>query len=173
MLQLHLFRHAAASWGAGRGEDFDRPLDPSGRPVASAMARCMADSDVAPELILCSAAQRARETLALTLPCFRHDCEIHIDHSLYLADAAALLEHIRDLPAGIVRCMLIGHNPGFHQLAVLLAGNGDETDLANLRAGFPTCAVAGIEFALPVWRDIGPGSGRLRCFLTPRLLETR
>lgn len=170
MLHLHLFRHAESSWNQGQSEDFERPLNPRGRVAATVMAGHMALSGLAPDVILCSTARRARETLALAVPTFVRDCTIHIGHNLYLADAATLMELVRTLPDTAEQCMLIGHNPGLQQLALLLAGAGDVEELAVLRANFPTAAVAEITFTLSHWAEIAPGAGRLRRFLTPRAL---
>ena len=170
MLHLYLFRHAKSSSNLGESEDFERALNLRGRTAALAMAHHMALSGLAPDVILCSAAQRARETLALVAPEFVHDCTIHVERELYLADAAALLERIKALPATAQRCMLIGHNPGFQDLALLLAGDGGMEDMAALRTGFPTAAVADITFTLSHWREIAPGMGRLQRFMTPRAL---
>lgn len=155
---------------SGQSEDFDRPLNSRGQAAATAMAGHMALSGLAPDVILCSAAQRARETLARAVPAFVQDCAIRIEHDLYLADAAALIERVRTLPDSAQRCMLIGHNPGFPQLALLLAGAGDMEELSALRANFPTAAVAEITFTLSHWAEIAPGAGRLQRFLTPRAL---
>lgn len=167
MLHLYLFRHAESSLNSGQSEDFERHLNARGQDAATAMAGHMASSGIAPDVILCSAAQRTRETLALAMPAFVQDCTIHVEQDLYLADAATLLERVRALPDTAQRCMMIGHNPGLQQLALLLAGNGDAEQLAVLRASFPAAAVAGITFTLSHWRGIAPGAGRLQRFLTP------
>ena len=170
MLHLYLFRHAKSSWDSAGNDDFDRPLNARGRAAAPAMAGHMAASGITPEIILCSAAQRARETLGLAIPAFDHDCVIRIERSLYLADAATLLERVKSLPADARQCMLIGHNPGFEHLAQLLAGNGTADEMRSLRAKFPTAAVAEITFAQPRWDDIAPGTGHLQRFVIPRAL---
>lgn len=170
MLNLYLFRHAKSSWKSGESEDFGRTLNSRGRAAAAAMASHLALSGLTPDVIVCSAAQRARETLAFAVAAFGEDCAIDIEHDLYLADAATLLERVKALPETAQRCMMIGHNPGFHELALRLAGDGSADDIASLHAKFPTAAVAEIAFALPHWRDITPGAGRLQRFLTPRTL---
>ena len=64
--------------------------------------------------------------------------------------------------------MVIGHNPGLHDLAVQLAGGArDPGDARRLAEGFPTGALA--EFVIPgAWRTLGPGGGRLHRFVCPR-----
>lgn len=66
--------------------------------------------------------------------------------------------------------MFIGHNPGFHQLAVQLAAHGAAGDLAALRDGFPTAAIAVIDVAAGTWADVRFGAGTLRHYMTPRRL---
>lgn len=172
MLHLYLFRHAKSSRISKGIEDFDRPLNARGRTAATRMADHMARAGIAPDLILCSAARRARETLARTIPAFGQDCAIRIERRLYLADSAMLLDRVQSLPAGSARCMLIGHNPGLHQLARLLASDGAADAMDSLRTGFPTGAIAEIAFALRRWDEIAPGAGLLQCFMTPRNLPS-
>ena len=63
-----------------------------------------------PELVLCSPAARARETLAAI-------GEGEIRPELYGASAAELLGVIRGLPDDVSSVLLVGHNPGFEELA--------------------------------------------------------
>lgn len=168
MLHLYLYRHAKSSWKSGQGTDFDRPLNARGYAAATAMACHLAESGAEPALVLCSAALRARETLAKAIPVFSHDYRISMENKLYLADPPVLLERIKSLPAEATHCMIIGHNPGLHQISQLLATEGATDAMQKLRAKFPTAAVAEIMFDERQWADVGPGTGYLRRFVTPR-----
>ena len=68
MKTLFLLRHAKSSWSEPGLADFNRPLNERGRRAAPLIARYLAHCDLLPDLILCSAALRTRETLALMLP---------------------------------------------------------------------------------------------------------
>lgn len=168
MQRLYLLRHAKAAWGDADGDDFDRPLNKRGRAAAPAMGRFMAETGVAPTLILCSAAQRARETLALVLPCLREDCRIEIEFGLYLADAGVLLDRLRLVEDDGADIMVIGHNPGMQALALILATPTDAADSLAVRSKFPTAALAELAVAATRWPELTPGEGRLLRFVTPR-----
>ena len=76
--------------------------------------------------------------------------------ALYLASAAQLLEVLRDVAETVRSVMLIGHNPGMHELAQMLAGTQAMADAGEaarrLAHGFPTGALA--EFAIAgSWRE--------------------
>ena len=66
--------------------------------------------------------------------------------------------------------MLVGHNPGLEELALLLVGSGAADDRARMAEKFPTAAVAVIAFNAESWAAIEPGSGRLEHFLAPKRL---
>ena len=67
--------------------------------------------------------------------------------------------------------LVVGHNPGLHDLALMLTGaHAMATDAQHTRAlaeGFPAGALA--EFTVAAaWRDLGEGGGRLVRFLCPK-----
>ena len=64
--------------------------------------------------------------------------------------------------------MLIGHNPGVQELALDLAAH--RAALEDLRAKYPTAALATLAFAAPEWRALEPGTGELTAFVRPREL---
>jgi phosphohistidine phosphatase len=63
MKRLYLLRHAKSSWKDTSLPDHDRPLAGRGRRAAKAIARHMREQGIEPDLVLCSSARRARETL--------------------------------------------------------------------------------------------------------------
>jgi phosphohistidine phosphatase len=65
--------------------------------------------------------------------------------------------------------MLIGHNPGLEQLALLLARHGPK--LGELEAKFPTGALATLAFRGPDWTAIDRDMAELIEFIRPRDLE--
>jgi phosphohistidine phosphatase len=64
--------------------------------------------------------------------------------------------------------MLIGHNPGLHQLALALASVGEE--LGRLEAKFPTAALATLALSRP-WSRLEPGDAELSAYVVPRQLR--
>ena len=95
MLTLSLLRHAKSSWEDGSLKDFERPLAKRGESAAPRMGAFMAERGLAPQLILCSPAVRARQTLDLVLPHLAGDPSVLYEDRLYLAAPSALLARLR------------------------------------------------------------------------------
>lgn len=172
MIKLYLFRHAKSSWKADVTDDFHRPLNDRGRAAAPFMGTYMHDAAVAPDLILCSAAIRARETLALILPFLAEDTVIRIEHALYLADKASLIARVQALEATDAAVMIIGHNPGMQDLALSLAASDDTARHDALSQKFPTAALAELVFDVADWTAVAPKTGTLARFETPRSVRS-
>lgn len=169
MRRLHLLRHAKSSWDDPALRDHDRPLAPRGRKAAKRVARWLATHEVRPELVVCSSAARAEETLERILPSLG-DPEVRIDHALYAAPAALLLEHVRALPDDVGEAMLVGHNPGIADLLLLLARPGPLRRRAKEKV--PAGALATLEADVARWLELGPGSAALAAYVVPRQLKT-
>jgi len=171
MRRLLLLRHAKSSWADPKQQDFDRPLNARGTSAAKAVASFFSVTNLQPDLVLSSAALRARATLAHLVPALARDTRILIERRLYMASAAKLLERVQEIDDDAGTVLMIGHNPGLERLARMLAGSGKDDDLAALGAKFPTAALAVLEFGAAHWRDIAKGSGKLTEFLSPRDLD--
>jgi phosphohistidine phosphatase len=170
MLTLYLLRHAKSSWEDASIGDFDRPLAPRGKLAAPRMGAYMAEHAIAPTLILCSPAVRARQTLALILPKLPGDPTVEFEDGLYLASPATLLARLRKIRSAISSVMIVGHDPGMHGLAVELCGRGEAAHMHRLASKFPTAALAVISFKASQWSQVKPQAGCLEDFMTPRLL---
>ena len=140
MSRLYLLRHAKSSWKDASLDDHDRPLAPRGKRASKAIGRYLRDRDVTPELVLCSSAKRARQTLERLGPA---GLDARIEPELYGAGSNTLLARLREVPDEVASVMLIGHNPGMQQLALTLAGLDDK---------FPTAALATLE--CPAWSTL-------------------
>jgi phosphohistidine phosphatase len=168
MKRLYLLRHAKSSWKDTSLPDHDRPLAGRGRRAAKAIARHMREHGVEPELVLCSTARRARETLdriasALGSPTVRVESEI------YAASAPALLERLRGVPDTVESVMVIGHNPGLQELALELARPASAT--SELAAKYPTAALATLAFDASSWQELDRDTAELVELVRPRDLE--
>ena len=173
MKTLLLLRHAKSAWNNDRLADHDRPLNRRGEGSAKAMADHLASSAPRPDLILCSTAVRARQTLAPLVERLAGQAPpISLERSLYLASANALLKRLRDLPNEVATVLLIGHNDGIWQLAEALAGKGQPSMLAALRQKYPTGALTHLKIDLDRWPDLPVGKAELIEFIRPRELET-
>jgi phosphohistidine phosphatase len=169
MLTLYLFRHAKSAWGDPSLADFDRPLAPRGESAAPAMAAYMKAKGLQPDLVLCSAARRTRDTWALMAGTLDQPRTTYLDE-IYEAEPPALAAAIRRAPADARRLMLIGHNPGLEDLAQGLIASGDRDRRKALAEKFPTAALAVIDFDIETWRDLAPATGRLTLFMIPKRL---
>lgn len=167
MLSLYLLRHAKSSWDTPGRHDFARPLNTRGANAAPRMGAFIAKSGFAPTLILCSTAQRTRETLAALLPVMTHDMLIRLTARLYGGDAQTYLDTLRETAAGAESVMLIGHNPALADLAHLLTDDGEDGALLGMNAKFPTAALAVLRFDLASFADLAAHTGHLTAFVTP------
>ena len=170
MKQLFLLRHAKSSWEDPELADHDRPLAPRGRRAAKLIAEHLRRQGIVPELVLCSSAARTRETLEPIVPALGEDVPVKIEDELYAASEQVLLERVRAVEDGIESLLLIGHNPGVQQLALLLAGGGEK--VAALAHKYPTGALATLELS-GGWRELSAGGAELTDFVTPKELAKR
>jgi phosphohistidine phosphatase len=168
--QLLLMRHAKSSWDDPKLSDHARPLNARGRQAAAAMRRAMHELGLAPDIVLVSSARRTLQTLEALEPWDDTPLVEPMD-ALYLATAPQLLQVLRGVAETARSVLLVGHNPGLHELALLLVGAQGMTlggpSTRRLAEGYPTGALA--EFTIAgSWRTLGEGSGRLLRFLCPR-----
>jgi phosphohistidine phosphatase len=159
--RLWLLRHLKSSWDEPGLADHDRPLAPRGRKAGKRIRQWAADHDVRPDLVLCSTAVRARATLELVAPALGAPA-VEFESGLYHAWADELLERLRGIATEVDGVLLIGHNPGFHELVALLAPPGP--------AAFPTGALAELLVAADEWSDLQPGGAKLGRLVLPREL---
>jgi phosphohistidine phosphatase len=115
--------------------------------------------------VLCSSAVRTQETLELIRSALA-GATVAVEDELYGASSDELLGRIRAVPDEVASVMVIGHNPGLHQLALVLAASGGERD--RLREKFPTAALATLAFR---GSSVAPGSATLAAYVVPKQLR--
>jgi phosphohistidine phosphatase len=169
MRRLMLLRHAKSNWPAGVA-DRDRPLAVRGREAAPVMGRYLADELLLPDLVLISPARRTSETWDLVEPMLPEKPPTHVEPRIYEAKAERLLHVVQEAEPSVRTLLLIGHNPGFEDLAALLTGHGDRYASARMAKKYPTCGLAVLDFAIEDWRDLTERGGRLDRFVTPASL---
>jgi phosphohistidine phosphatase len=169
MKRVYLLRHAKSSWKDRSLADRDRPLAGRGRRAAKAVARHLEAEAIRPDLVLCSPARRARETLERVEGAFGDEVEARVEDALYGATETELLARLERLPEEVGSVMLIGHNPGLEELASALASEG--AGLARMREKYPTAALATIDLPTDRWSAIERGSGELVGYVRPRDLD--
>ena len=94
---------------------------------------------------------------------------VRLEVGLYAAPADKLLERLRAVPEQVVSVLLIGHNPGLQDLALLIASAG--TELERLEAKFPTAALATLTLPRITWRRLSEGDAVLTAFVVPKRLN--
>jgi phosphohistidine phosphatase len=98
--------------------------------------------------------------------------EVELMPELYGADAAELLQIIRSASeTDPQRLLLVGHNPGMHELALALAGSGDAAGRTALADNLPTSGLAIFDFDIDDWADVAFRRGKLVLFVSPKLLK--
>lgn len=163
MKRLILLRHAKAV-SKKAGPDRDRVLAEEGRREMEFVARHVAEAGIRPDLVLVSPAARTRETWSLS---GLEDAAVRYDGSIYDAPADTLLGLVRSADRSVETLMMVGHNPGFEELAAELVQAGPEREVDAVRQGLPTAALVAIEFDVEDWRGVSPRTGRLVGFFAP------
>jgi len=166
-LRLVVLRHAKSAWPEGV-PDHERPLAGRGRRDAPEAGRVLAAAGCVPELALCSTATRTRQTWELASAQWDTPPPVRYEPRLYGADAEELLDVVRETPAEVGTLLLIGHNPGLEDLVLDLAGNALGDALDDVRAKFPTSAIAVLAWPGTGWASLLPGNALLTDMIVPR-----
>jgi phosphohistidine phosphatase len=175
MRRLMLLRHAKTENDAPSGRDRDRRLDSRGRHDAAEIGGWIGRHPPFPDLVLVSPAVRAHQTWEIAWEAMKElvpEPEVELAPELYGADVSQLLETIREASsADPQRLMIVGHNPGMHELALALAGSGDPASRNMLINNLPTSGLAVFDFETDDWTDVAFRRGRLVLFVSPKLLK--
>lgn len=167
---LTLVRHAKAEHLEDK-PDHDRGLAPRGRKDAQALGVWLSDpaNAAVPELVICSDAERTRQTLDAIAAAGVSAKETRLDERIYNAGAASLLEVLREVPDSVSSVLVVGHAPGIPVLATALAHNDSgSTDIMDrLALEFPTSGVAVLGFN-GGWASLAPETAYLRDFVVLR-----
>jgi phosphohistidine phosphatase len=170
-MRLILLRHAKAEKAEPGEDDRQRRLNERGRDDARTIGAYLARHQLNVDLVLASPAQRTRETSERLMRELPGAPAAH-DERLYNAGAPAILAVIRETKPRVGTLLVVGHNPGLHELARLLIASGDVEARERLAEGLPTAGLAVIDFAGKDWRKVHPHGGRLERFVTPRSLAS-
>lgn len=174
-LRLIITRHAKAEPVGATADDHGRPLAPRGVADARRLGARLVREGIAPDLVLCSDAQRTRATWAA----IREGMEaagtrqpersgkaprLHESRALYHAAPEQIAQVLAS--AGTASpAMIIGHNPGIGAFAAMLTADPPhDPDFVR----YPTAATTILEFEAGDWCDAVKFGGRLVAFVTPR-----
>jgi phosphohistidine phosphatase len=145
MRRLLLTRHAKSDWSTDALDDHARPLNKRGRRDAPKIGALVQSLGWRPELVLCSSALRAIETLTGLRAAWDVQPEVRILPSLYHAGADAARAALATVPDAVTTVMLIGHNPGLEETLTALCG---------ARETLPTASVALLQGEGARWADV-------------------
>jgi phosphohistidine phosphatase len=160
MKTLLILRHGKAE-NKGKemvASDHPRTLTGRGRAEAAEMGRRIAAQGVQPHLIVSSDARRAYQTATLAATELPEAAPILLDPDVYDAGLDTLLAVVQRQPDTADCVVLVGHNPGFEDLASALAGQS---------VTLPTGGLACITFATTAWTAAREGTGTLAWLATP------
>jgi phosphohistidine phosphatase len=175
MRRLMLLRHAKTETDAPSGRDQDRRLDERGRRDAAEIGGFIGRNPPFPDEVQVSPAMRAQQTWEIAWEAMKqHAPQPRVEEvdDLYGANPEQLLQTIRMACAtDPKRLMLVGHNPGMHELALTLAGSGDAAGRKALSDNLPTAGLAVFDFDVKDWDDVAFRRGKLVLFVSPKLLK--
>lgn len=183
MRRLMLLRHAKTEHDAPSGKDQDRRLDDRGRRGAAAIGTWIGRHPPYPDAVLVSTAVRALQTWEIAGQAMRDaireqatssrvEWQVEFLADIYGAEPAQLLRIIRMAEVtNSGHLLVVGHNPGMHELALMLAGRGDAAAKKALEDNLPTAGLAILDFAIDDWSEVTFRSGKLVRFTSPRLLK--
>lgn len=164
---LYLLRHAKSSWEEPL-PDHDRPLSARGIRDARAAGQLLTARGWRPDLVLCSTAERTRQTWRHALARGAEASEVRYVDAIYEASTAGLLDLVRQTAEDIESLMLIGHGPGLPGLAESLGQRPDPQGAwARMDAKYPTSGLTVLKLPGP-WADAAGGEAELVAFEVPR-----
>ncbi|GBE64263.1 hypothetical protein MFM001_07250 [Mycobacterium sp. MFM001] len=159
-----MLRHAKSAYPDGVA-DHERPLAPRGEREAGLAGEWLRANLPPIDLVLCSTATRARQTLVRT----GIDAPVRYVERLYGATPGMVIGEINGVPDEVTTLLVVGHEPTTSSVAVGLAGTED-TNTAAVEAiseKFPTSAIAVLELA-GTWKELELGGTALVDFHVPR-----
>src|SRR5438477_166022 len=125
MRRLLLLRHSKADRLQPGARDHARVLTESGRVDATRMGLYLVRHELSPDLACISPAVRTLETWALATTALHSAPPARTEQRLYDATAQTLFKVVAETPAVSRAVILVGHNPGLHEFALMLIASGD------------------------------------------------
>jgi phosphohistidine phosphatase len=157
MKTVLLLRHAKSSWDHLGLSDRERPLNKRGKRQAPEMGKLIYAENLTPDLILSSPARRACKTAEAVAKNCGYDGEIERIDDFYPGEPADYLRVLSELPDGVRRVMVVGHNPGLEEFLRVLVG-----DIRTLS----TATLAQVDLPLEAWQELTASTrGKLVRFL--------
>lgn len=168
MKRIILLRHAKSSWNVAGLSDHERPLNKRGKAASPKIGSWLQSNGYLPDLILCSTAIRAQETVdRLGFP---EQVPVVYAKHLYLADPMHLLQALRGVEDQHDCVMITGHQPGLSTFARLLSPDA-APNCAQAFEHFPTAAAGVFQTDNKTWGQLEAGQAAFIDFAKPRDLD--
>lgn len=163
MKLLYVLRHSKAGQTNKRIlDDHERPLTKKGEHLCGVIATELAELKASVDVVLCSTARRCMQTYEGVKKHFPLSAPLELSSNLYLADVQELLAHVRRLDNAHHGAMLVGHNPGLHELCLQLASQtSDKQRVRELKSRFSPPSLAVFSFPVKSWQEIRFDGGEL------------
>jgi phosphohistidine phosphatase len=162
MKTIYLIRHAKSSWKEPNQLDIERPLNNRGKNDAPFIGKKLKDLEVNLEFIVCSPANRTRQTVSLLCEQLNYPINtVKFDKNIYEAPLTNLIQAVNKIPTQFNEVALIGHNPSITYLANYLTDNYIDN--------IPTCGVVKIELEIDNWNEVIKGIGLQKFFIYPKM----
>ena len=162
MRTLYVLRHGEAAPAQGAA-DRDRELTAQGTLMMQKLAPLLDGMDVPPTAALVSPAQRTRQTYRAAAPAL----PVQIIEDMYDAPVERLYHFVRGIDDSHKAALLVGHNPGVHQLVMMLARGGDAQMRARAAAEFKPGTLAVLRAGVLRWEAVTPDNTELIDLLVP------
>lgn len=166
---LLVMRHAKSDWNLSHETDFERVLSERGRRDATRMGQWIVDNGYTPDRIICSPAQRTKETLSRAAQSWQLSDKSSLWRSeIYNAALDQLLAIVESDILYNKTNLIIGHNPGVSELILFLGGNHIPNKAgSNL---MPTAAVTILKLRNPQ-QPVAYDGWLIIDYVKPRLLD--
>jgi len=160
MKSIILFRHGKSDWHADYSTDHNRPLNKRGTKSAKLMGKYLANINHLPEKIICSTALRAKETAEIAIKNWNWNSNIEFNKNIYHCSEKLLLSIAKQQSSKLKKICFIGHEPSFSSFII------QSTNSRVVK--FPTAAMARIDFATNLWKNIIFREGKLIWLIKPK-----
>jgi phosphohistidine phosphatase len=153
---------ASASLGT---KDIERILTSHGIDQAKRVGNYLIQTGADIDLAFCSIAKRTQMSLLTVQVVGTSIHKTEYIQKLYNASAGDILHFIQKSDAENI--MVVAHNPGIHELARTLVGDGDKEKIEKLNIFYSPGTLSVINCPVKKWKDIQPGQNTLEDLFIP------
>ncbi len=164
MKKLYLIRHAKSDWSNAGKNDFDRGLNKRGKRSISLMAKALKKKGIMPDLILSSAAKRAKKTAKGLAKALGYEGEIIFDKTLYFTEPEEMLGKLRNTDERYTHIFLVGHNPEITEFSNRLTSEYIDN--------IPTLGIVGLTLKADTWKAVRTHQAKMDFFIFPKMFSS-